>query len=387
MSATTVDADVLIARNPCDRRADRADRKDAARRRRGDRRPRPIGPGRLVGDLLARTIRRARSLAARDRPRRRRLGPGDPRRGRQADGRGPRRGHRLARRHPLDGPARPESPGRRAARPRPAAVAARADRPTPLAAVGRDRDGRDVELPAPAQCAADRPGRLRGQRGGLEAVGAGPGAGAEARREPRGGRAARGPGRDGAGGRRGRGGAAWRRGSTRASSRAGSRTAGESSGSWGAGASRPSPSCPASTPRSSHPTPRSSRRPTPWRGPRSWARGRRAWPRSESSSSATRCPGPRPSRGGRRPCAWAIPRRGDIDVGPMISESARARFDASIRGGRGGGGAAARGGAALDGPGWFYVADGPARPRCRARDRAGRLLRAGRRGAGGGLGG
>jgi acyl-CoA reductase-like NAD-dependent aldehyde dehydrogenase len=49
------------------------------------------------------------------------------------------------------------------------------------------------------------------------------------------------------------------------------------------------------------------------------------------------------------------PARGDIDVGPMISESARARFDASIRRAEAAGARLLAGGRPLDGPGWFYV--------------------------------
>jgi acyl-CoA reductase-like NAD-dependent aldehyde dehydrogenase len=49
------------------------------------------------------------------------------------------------------------------------------------------------------------------------------------------------------------------------------------------------------------------------------------------------------------------PSRGEIDVGPMISESARDRFSASIRASEAAGARPLAGGRPLDGPGWFYV--------------------------------
>lgn len=48
------------------------------------------------------------------------------------------------------------------------------------------------------------------------------------------------------------------------------------------------------------------------------------------------------------------PSKGNIDVGPMISESARDRFDASIRSAEAAGARLLAGGRTLDGPGWFY---------------------------------
>ncbi len=49
------------------------------------------------------------------------------------------------------------------------------------------------------------------------------------------------------------------------------------------------------------------------------------------------------------------PARGDIDVGPMISEVARTRFDASIRAAEAAGARLLAGGRPLDAPGWFYA--------------------------------
>ena len=48
------------------------------------------------------------------------------------------------------------------------------------------------------------------------------------------------------------------------------------------------------------------------------------------------------------------PSKGDVDVGPMISEAARGRFDASIRSAEAAGARLLAGGRPLDGPGWFY---------------------------------
>ena len=48
------------------------------------------------------------------------------------------------------------------------------------------------------------------------------------------------------------------------------------------------------------------------------------------------------------------PSRGDIDVGPMISEAARARFDASIREAEAAGARLLAGGRPIEGDGWFY---------------------------------
>jgi len=58
------------------------------------------------------------------------------------------------------------------------------------------------------------------------------------------------------------------------------------------------------------------------------------------------------------------PSASEVDVGPMISEPARSRFDASIRAAEAAGAVVVAGGRALDGPGWFYAptvlrADGP----------------------------
>ncbi len=49
------------------------------------------------------------------------------------------------------------------------------------------------------------------------------------------------------------------------------------------------------------------------------------------------------------------PSRDDIDIGPMISESARGRFDATIRSAEAAGARLLAGGRPLDGPGWFYA--------------------------------
>lgn len=49
------------------------------------------------------------------------------------------------------------------------------------------------------------------------------------------------------------------------------------------------------------------------------------------------------------------PAPGDIDVGPMISEAGRARFDASIRSAEAAGARLLAGGRPIEGPGWFYA--------------------------------
>jgi acyl-CoA reductase-like NAD-dependent aldehyde dehydrogenase len=48
------------------------------------------------------------------------------------------------------------------------------------------------------------------------------------------------------------------------------------------------------------------------------------------------------------------PALGDVDMGPMISESARDRFDATVRAAVAAGARLVTGGCAVDGPGWFY---------------------------------
>ncbi len=58
------------------------------------------------------------------------------------------------------------------------------------------------------------------------------------------------------------------------------------------------------------------------------------------------------------------PATGDVDLGPMISEAARSRFDASIHAAEAEGAQIMTGGHPVDGPGWFYQptvlhADGP----------------------------
>ena len=58
------------------------------------------------------------------------------------------------------------------------------------------------------------------------------------------------------------------------------------------------------------------------------------------------------------------PGSGPVDVGPLISEQARDRFDGTIRSAVAAGGRLLAGGRAIDGPGWFYrptviAADGP----------------------------
>lgn len=49
------------------------------------------------------------------------------------------------------------------------------------------------------------------------------------------------------------------------------------------------------------------------------------------------------------------PARAEVDVGPLISEAARDRFDAAIRAAESAGARLLAGGRPLDGPGWFYA--------------------------------
>ncbi len=49
------------------------------------------------------------------------------------------------------------------------------------------------------------------------------------------------------------------------------------------------------------------------------------------------------------------PSSGEIDLGPLISETSRSRFDASIRAAEAAGARLITGGRAIDGPGWFYA--------------------------------
>ena len=255
--------DVLIARNPATGaelgrvpatpagRGRRRSSRGPARRRRPGARP----PGASAGPSLRRWWR---VLA----PRRRRLGRRDPRRGRQAAGEAMagevvatldairwtvRHGGRaLADERIGPGWQRlPADPGGAAA----------------LPAGRRGRDDRDLELPAVPQRPADRPGAGGGQRGRLEAVGAGAALRADGssesleeaglpRRAGRG-RLRRARGRPGAGRVGDRQGDVHRRDRERPA---------RPRRRWRAGASRRWPSSPGSTRRSSCPTPRSRRR-------------------------------------------------------------------------------------------------------------------------------
>ncbi len=314
----------------------------------------------LASHTLERTPRPPAPLVGDPGPGRRRLGRRPAGRGRQAGRRGDgRRGRADPRRPAVDGSQRGTGAGWIADRAGLAALAADAAGSAGMAADRCRRRHRDLELPAVPDRPGAGPGARGGQRRGVEAIGAGPARRPAAPGQSGGGRI---PGR--AGGRRagragGRSGAGRHHPSTRDTSPAASRTADESCRPWQAVAFRRWRNFPGSTRRSSCPMLRSK----PTARALAWAafsqRGadlRRGQARLRCRA-ATRMPsaGPSGSPTEARSLRVGDPAAGDVEVGPLITEAARDRFDGQVRAAIAAGAQVLAGGAPWPGPGAFYA--------------------------------